>query len=308
MTVTRAIVIGGSGQIGGWLLRHLWDRGHEAVGTYATVPYPGLHPLQASDREAAARWLRDQRPDVVFYPAGFTFVDGCERDPEKARASNLEEPLNLARVAGDLGARFVYFSTDYVFSGRDGPDDENAPPDPPNVYGRAKLEAERAIADLLGDRALIARTSWVYGPERQGKNFAYQVVRRLIGGEPVMVPSDQVSSPSYGPDVALAAVRLVEDGHSGLFHVAGPEVISRLEFARGIAVGFGLDPSPIGSKPTAELSQGAPRPLRGGLATSKLAQALPGLMRPLSSSLQDFLQRLEAGEGWSDPRVRPSGP
>jgi dTDP-4-dehydrorhamnose reductase len=302
----KAIVIGGSGQIGSWLLRHLADRGHEGVGTFASVAYPGLHPLIASDRDEAAAWVRGQGPDVVFYPAGFTWVDGCEKDPGSARASNLEEPLNLARVVADLGARFVYFSTDYVFPGRNGPDDERSTPEPPNVYGMAKIEAERAIAEELGDRALIARTSWVYGPERQGKNFAYQVVRRLVGGEPVMVPSDQVSSPSYGPDVALATVRLVEDGHSGLFHVAGPEVVSRPAFARAIAEGFGLDPSPIGAKPTAELGQGAPRPLQGGLSTPRLDAALPGLMRPLSEAIRDFLGRLDAGEGWSDPRVRPA--
>ena len=299
----NAIVIGGSGQIGGWLLRHLADRGHGALGTYATVPYPGLHPLNAADRASAAAWLRAQGTEVVFYPAGFTYVDGCERDPSKARASNLEEPLNLARVASEIGARFVYFSTDYVFRGLDGPDAEGAVAAPPNAYGLAKLDAERAIIEVLGDRALVARTSWVYGPERQGKNFAYQVIRRLVAGEPVMVPSDQVSSPSYAPDVALAAVRLVEDGQSGLVHVAGPEVVSRPDFAKAIAEAFGLDAGAIGSKPTSELGQGAPRPLRGGLLTPRLDAALPGLMRPMSSCLKDFQARLDACEGWSDPRV-----
>lgn len=303
----KAIVIGGSGQIGGWLLRHLADRGHEGIGTFASVPYPGLQKLSASDREFAAGWLREHSPEVVFYPAGLTWVDGCERDPDLARASNLEEPLHLARVAADLGARFVYFSTDYVFpGGRGKPDAEDSPAEPLNVYGRAKLDAERAIAEALGDQALIARTSWVYGPERQGKNFAYQVVKRLVGGEPVMVPSDQRSSPSYGPDVALATIRLVEDGHSGLFHVAGPEVMSRPEFAKGIAEGFGLDTGAIGSKPTSELGQGAPRPLDGGLATPKLDTALPGVMRSLAESVADFARRLTSGEGWSDPKVAPS--
>ena len=80
-------------------------------------PYPGLVPLDAADLAAAAAWLREQRPDVVFYPAGFTWVDGCERDPARARAANLDQPLNLARVAAEVGARFVYFSTDYVFDG-----------------------------------------------------------------------------------------------------------------------------------------------------------------------------------------------
>src|SRR5437588_8377993 len=86
-TEMRAVVIGGSGQIGGWLLHWLAARGHDAVGTYATVPFPGLAPLDAADLVGAAAWLRGQRPDVVFYPAGFTWVDGCERDPDRARSA-----------------------------------------------------------------------------------------------------------------------------------------------------------------------------------------------------------------------------
>src|SRR5262245_60471787 len=106
----RAIVIGGSGQIGGWLLRVLAARGHEAVGTYATVAYPGLVHLDAADH-AAADWVRSQRADVLFYPAGFTWVDGCERDPARARAANLEQPLRLALAAAEDGGRVVSFST-----------------------------------------------------------------------------------------------------------------------------------------------------------------------------------------------------
>src|SRR4051794_34707160 len=141
----RCVVIGGSGQIGSWLLRELAGRGHQTVGTYATVPLPGLAPMDAADLDRAAAWVREQAPDVVFYPAGFTWVDGCERDPGRAYAANLEQPLNLARAAADEGARFVYFSTDYVFDGRDGPYDESARPRPLSAYGRSKLEAERAL-------------------------------------------------------------------------------------------------------------------------------------------------------------------
>src|SRR5688572_10381326 len=68
----KAVVVGGSGQIGGWLLRALGERGHEAVGTFATVAYPGLVHLDAADLKGSADWLRGQRPEVVFYPAGFT--------------------------------------------------------------------------------------------------------------------------------------------------------------------------------------------------------------------------------------------
>lgn len=299
----RAIVVGGSGQIGGWLLEVLNERGHEAIGTYGTVPFEGLEPLDAAD-PGAASWVRSRRPDVVFYPAGFTWVDGCERDPEKARAANCGQPLAVARAAAEVGARFAYFSTDYVFDGHHGPYAEDAPPNPLSVYGQAKLEAERALADELGDAQLTMRTSWVYGPERQGKNFAYQLVRTLSASQPLTCPSDQVSSPSYGPDVAAAAVLLVELGVSGLIHVVGPKVMDRVAFARALAVGFGLDPDLIIGKPTTDLGQGAPRPLLGGLLTPRLDALLPDHMRPLDPALADFVARVAPGEPWKDPRPK----
>jgi dTDP-4-dehydrorhamnose reductase len=284
----RAVVIGGSGQIGGWLLHVLSQRGHQAIGTYATAAYPGLIHLDAANLEGAATWLREQKPEVVFYPAGFTWVDGCEKDPARNRSANLEQPLNLARVSVQLGARFVHFSTDYLFDGAAGPYDESATPAPLNAYGRAKLDAELALTQEVGDGALIVRTCWVYGPEKQGKNFAHQVLKSLKEGRPLTCPSDQVSTPSYGPDVAQATVLLVEAGHSGVIHVAGPESIDRPGFARAIADNFGLDTALIASRPTAELSQGAARPLRGGLRINRLNELWPGVMRPLATALADF--------------------
>ena len=291
----RAVVVGGSGQIGGWLLRELVADGHDAVGTYATVAYPGLVPLDAADLDASAGWLRAQSADVVFYPAGFTWVDGCERDPAKARSANLEQPLNLARVAAERGARFVYFSTDYVFDGVSGPYTEGSPTNPLSSYGLAKRDAELALADELGDSVLTVRTSWVFGPERQGKNFAYQLARSLAAGKPIVCPSDQVSSPSYGPDVARAIVALVGRNRSGLVHVVGPEVIDRVTFAKSIAGAFGVDQRLIVAKPTAEIAPpgtSAPRPLNGGLLTPKLDAWLPDAMRPLSACLADFRAKL----------------
>lgn len=298
----RAVVIGGSGQIGGWLLRTLRAHGHEAVGTYATAPGPGLTHLDAADLEGAAAWVAARRPDVVFYPAGFTWVDGCERDPARARAANLEQPLNLGRVALRSGGRFVYFSTDYVFDGATGGYTEESPTNPLSVYGQVKLDAEHVLRAELGERALTVRTSWVFGPERQGKNFAYQVMRTLAEGRTMVCPTDQVANPSYGPDVAGAVVSLIERGRSGLVHLVGPEAIDRASWARRIATAFGLDPGPVVGRTTAELGQGAPRPLNASLRTPRLDAWLPGAFRPLDRCLDDF-RRLtsDPAEGWADP-------
>jgi dTDP-4-dehydrorhamnose reductase len=300
----RAVVIGGSGQIGGWLLRWLVERGHRAVGTYATVEFPGLVHLDATDLPGAAAWLREQRADVVFYPAGLTWVDGCERDPDLARSANLEQPLNLARVAAEQGARFVYFSTDYLFDGRDGPYVEEDPPRPLSVYGRAKYEAELALAEALGEALLTVRTTWAFGPERQGKNFAYQLVKTLGAGRPLVCPSDQVSNPSYSPDITRAVVLLAEAGHSGLIHVAGPDWIDRVRFAHALAATYKLDTGLIVARTTAELGQAAARPLRGGLRTRRLDACLPGVMRPLDQCLADFLAQMDGPGPWARPVSR----
>lgn len=291
----NAAVIGGSGQIGGWLIHWLEHRGHYALGTYATNPILGMMSFDAADQAEVSGWLRAIRPSVVFYPAGFTWVDGCERDPDKAMDANCHQPLFVAKTAHQLGSRFVYFSTDYVFDGSNGPNTESDEPRPLSVYGQSKLKAEQELINELGDDVLIIRTTWVYGPERQGKNFAYQLTKTLSQGQPVVCPNDQISNPTYGSDVALASVVLTERGESGVYHVAGPELMPRDQFARELAAGLGFNPNLIETKSTAELGQVAPRPLQGGLINARLNEYYPDLMRSPGQALPEFRQ---SGDPW----------
>jgi dTDP-4-dehydrorhamnose reductase len=101
----------------------------------------------------------------------------------------------------------VFFSNEYVFDGAAGPYAEDAPTNPPNVYGRHKLEAERLIAATLQDY-LIVRVCGVYGFERQGKNFVMALLARERRGEPMNVPSDQWGTPTYGDNLAAAVKEL----------------------------------------------------------------------------------------------------
>ena len=211
------------------------------------LPWSGSMPASGRPRRPGLRSSRPTSFSTRPVSPGWT---AASRDPGRAYAANLDEPLNLARVEADLGARFVYFSTDYVFDGTSGPYSEDSLANPLSVYGKAKHDAELALAGELGEAQLTVRTSWVFGPERQGKNFAYQLVRALSAGQSLVCPSDQVSSPSYGPDVARAVVLLAEEEQSGTVHVAGPETIDRVRFAQAIATAFGLALTGIEAKPT----------------------------------------------------------
>jgi dTDP-4-dehydrorhamnose reductase len=148
-----------------------------------------------------------------------------------------------------------------VFSGDAGPYGRERTPDPISAYGRVKLEAERVI----GRDGLILRTSMVYSDDPDSKNFHNFVRDALTAGKEVKAFSDQTGSPTYAPDLARFAAHSAGVRH-GLMHYAGPEVLTRVEFAVRVARAYGLKESLIRPVTSAELPLPAPRPKeRGGL-------------------------------------------
>src|SRR6266536_3053308 len=272
----RILVVGASGQVGTQVARLLPPG--SAIPTSRRAETPGSSALDlATVSEAEADELvRRLEIETIYCIGAMTHVDGCESTPELARRINCEGPVILAASAAKRGARFVYFSTDYVFNGQNGPYTEDAPGDPICAYGSSKWQGELAVRDAH-PAALVIRTTTVYGPDPNGRNFLYSLRKGLAGTKPFRVPADQISTPTYNLDLAAAVVALAESGAQGVFHVAGPDVVSRPEFARRAAVVMGLDPANLLGVSTAELAQVAARPLRGGLLTGKLAVYLPRL-------------------------------
>jgi dTDP-4-dehydrorhamnose reductase len=290
----RALVIGASGQVGALLLTSLRARGHDARGTYGHHVTPGLEPLDLTDHAAVARAVAAARPDWVFCPAGLSFVDYCEDHVDEAMAANRDGPAAAGRAAEAAGAGFVFYSSDYVFDGVTGPFGEDATPRPRSVYGRSKHEGERAVQAACR-RAVVIRTSVVYGPERQEKNSVYQLIRACREGKGFRLAVDQRTSPSYNADVAAASVELCERGQAGLWHIAGPEVLDRYAFALLICKEFGLDASRLTAVTTAALGQKAARPLDGGLKVAKAQAQLKTGLRSPAEGLHAMREAIERG-------------
>jgi len=292
----RALVIGASGQVGGALVKTLTARGHTVTGTYATVPVDGATRLDLRDHQAIESLIRAVAPDWIFCPGGLTHVDWCEDHPEAAVEINVTGPLLAARAGRALGVGFVYYSSEYVFDGEHGPYGEEGSPRPLSVYGKTKLQAEQALLSEI-PRALVIRTTVVYGPERQRKNFVYQLLQRCRSGKTMRAPMDQFSSPTYNQDLAAASVELAEQDALGLFHVAGAEVLSRYAFACLACQVFGLDASCVEPVPTASIAQRAPRPLHAGLRIDKVQRRLgPTCLRPPEAGLRAMREALECEE------------
>jgi dTDP-4-dehydrorhamnose reductase len=286
------LVVGASGQLGVELCRALRDGGSSHVVRSGRTSATGELTLDLArilTLEDAAAAVDPVRPDLILCAGAMTFVDGCEEHPDQAVRINTYGPSALAAYAHSCGIPFVYFSSDYVFAGaaeQPGPYAEDAKPDPVSVYGRTKLEGERAILRVHPE-ALVIRTSWVYGPDAAGKNFVSSLLRQLRAGERVRVPSDQISTPTFNRDLARVTLRLTESGMHGVIHVTGPELMSRLELAQAVARFFGLDGGLVEGVATAGLGQRAQRPLLSGLISQRLHEVgAEGRMRTLREGLE----------------------
>ena len=284
----RTLIVGASGFVGSVLQSAF---GSDAVGTYCAHPVEGLRQLDMRDGAAVQRLVAEVRPALIIQPAAQPNVDWCEDHEQESYDINVAGTRNVAEAARAAGARFAFFSTDYVFDGAAGPYAEDAPTNPPNVYGRHKLEAERLIAATLQDY-LIVRVCGVYGFERQGKNFVMGLLARGRRGEPMNVASDQRGTPTYGDNLAAAVKELALSGHRGIYHVVGPECLNRLSFARLACDVFGLDAGFLRPRTTAELGQRAPRPLRCGLQTAKVRAVLTTELVAPRRGLELMQQRL----------------
>lgn len=293
----RALVIGASGMVGGALTRALRQRGHEAIGTYRSHKIEDYFSLDVNDGPATESLVLQTKPDWIFCPAGMTRADLCEEKPSEAWKHTVEGPLNIGRIGQRIGAGFVFYSSSYVFDGQAGPYREDDQPNPLNVYGRCKWEAERAILAQL-DRWLILRTIVVYGPEAQGKNFVYQVLRAARNGTRMPVPIDQISNTTYSEDLASASVELIERNKTGLYHIAGLDSLDRYNFGRLVCKVFGYDPGFLDPLPTVQLSQRALRPLQAGLRTEKAQNELRTPLRGALEGLQAMKDEIMAQENW----------
>lgn len=282
----KALVVGATGQVGEHCLAAV-----QGAGTYYRHAREGLLPLDVNDAAAFERIVAEQQPDVLYLTAYLPNVDQCEEHPDATQGTNVGGVVNATRIANRHGCKLVFLSSEYVFDGVSGPYDEMALAKPLSVYGWQKLAAEHYIAAFSRDW-LIVRTTVVFSWESQGKNFVYRLRDTLERGQRIEVPDDQLSSPTYAPDLVRAMTALVAQDEDGVFHVAGPRVVSRYDFAVAAAEAFGLDHRLIVPVKTAELNQRARRPLNAGLRVDKVQRVLGRPMLDFREGLQEMASAL----------------
>jgi dTDP-4-dehydrorhamnose reductase len=268
----RIVVTGASGLLGGRIVEVL--RGDSPADRVVAVVRKGPAPAGESIRADLAAPDAPARVaaagDVVLHCAALADGDACERDPESARIQNLGVTEGLSRACAAAGTRFVFVSTDLVFDGEGRhyrPDQE---PQPLMVYGREKRAAERAALAAGGAGTCVVRVALVsgrgFGPRL---TVTEGLVQRLDARLPVRLYEDEWRSPVDADSVARALRALAtRPDLSGVFHLGGPERLTRHELGLRVARAVGA-PAELVTAGRREGHRGAPRPRDVSLDSSR---------------------------------------
>lgn len=244
------ILITGSNGMLGHDLREVLKDNHDLVLTTSKT-------LDITDKKQVMDFIGDSKPDIVINSAAYTDVDGCEENRDLAYAVNGEGVRNLALACREVDCALLHVSTDYVFDGtaRD-PIAEDGEIGPISVYGKSKLEGEKAILEIL-DKYFIVRTAWLYGIN--GKNFPKTMLELAENHSEITVVYDEVGTPTYTPDLAYGISQLIETDKYGIYHLTNSGSCSWCEFSRLI---FEIADKDVKVIPVtaSEFARPAPRP------------------------------------------------
>ena len=291
----KVFVTGVNGQLGHDVMIELKKRGHTAIGSGSRHSNtPDYVQLDITDAVAVRRILMEYHPDAVIHCAAWTAVDAAE-DPanyQAVRSVNVEGTKNVAGACADIGARMLYLSTDYVFSGRGESPWEPDCKDfsPLNVYGRSKLDGEFTVAEAL-QQFFVVRIAWVFGIN--GKNFVKTMLNVAKTHDTVRVVNDQIGTPTYTPDLSRLLVDMIETEKYGFYHATNEGgYISWYDFCCEIyrQAGRNINVIPVS---TSEYGlSAAVRPLNSRLDKSKLITAGFTPLPPWQDALHRYLVAL----------------
>lgn len=283
------LVTGANGQLGCEMRR----LGAVSPNNYI---FTDVAELDITDSDAVMHVVKECAVEAIVNCAAYTNVDKAESDEAMAELINAVAVGNLARAMKEVGGTLFHVSTDYVF-GREGntPRTEDMPLDPLGVYGRTKLHGEEAIAQS-GCKALIFRTAWLYS--EFGNNFLKTMMRQTAEREQINVVFDQVGTPTYAGDLALAIFSIIEagvyEGNEGIYHFSDEGVCSWYDFAVEIAAAAGNTSCRINPCHSSEFPSPVTRPPYSVLDKTKIKNTFDIDIPHWRESMEYCIKRIKA--------------
>ena len=283
------LVTGANGQLGNEMRR----LGAVSPNNYI---FTDVAELDITNADAVMYVAKHYSIDAIINCAAYTNVDKAESDEATAELINATAVANLAAAMKEVGGTLFHVSTDYVF-GSEGntPRTEEMPLNPLGVYGRTKLHGEQAILES-GCKALIFRTAWLYS--EFGNNFLKTMLRLTAEKEQLTVVFDQVGTPTYAGDLALAIFSIIEagvyEGNEGVYHFSNEGVCSWYDFAVEIAAAAGHTNCRINPCHSSEFPSPVTRPPYSVLDKTKIKNTFDIDIPHWRESMEYCIKRIKA--------------
>ncbi len=307
----RLLITGASGLLGLNVALEA-ARKHEVIGitrkALSGTPFAVLQSDMTSPGSVDVIFER-VRPEAVIHCAAIADVDLCEREPALARQTNAELPARIAEACLRWRARLVHISTDAVFDGtKAGCYTEMDAPNPTGTYAISKLQGEQAVRSL-DPFAIVARVNF-YGWSLTGnRSLAEFFFGNLSQGHSVSGFTDVTFCPMLANHVGILLLQMLEAGLHGLYHVVGPDALTKFQFGVELAREFGLDERQIQPFSVDRSALVARRAHNLWLSTAKLSTDLGMRLPEFSTGLSQFHEQYRQGypqklRSYQQPEVR----
>jgi dTDP-4-dehydrorhamnose reductase len=281
----KTAVISGTGRIGKVLLSLYKEIYPDSVGTARDRTVPDLKYLDLLSCDIGPLGLSKAGYKNAVITAGISRLNVCEVEKDYARRMT-EGTMDLIQQLVREGIKPIYISSDYVFDGRTGNYDDNAPTNPLNEYGKQKAEIEKRIKEICNGNYMIARFSKVFTLERGDGTIFDEMASTLISGGTLQAAFDQIFSPTLLLDAVNAVKALQAKDVTGIVNICSPEVWSRYDLALNMADHLGIDPVKVKKVSLDDLNENFKRPKNTSMATERLKKETQSKFMPISQCIK----------------------
>ncbi len=276
----KVLITGANGFLGQHLTLFLVAKNFEVFAAgrnNCTIPNQHLFTfinLQLTQKQAVDDAVQKIQPHIIIHTAAMSKPNECEQNKDVCLLNNVDATSYLVAAANNVQAKFIFISTDFVF-GEGGPHQEDEKPSPLNFYGQSKLLAEKIVQANIPQYTIV-RPVLIYGKIWNGirPTFLHWVKNNLEIGKAIKVVSDQLRTPTFVNDLCNGIVSIIYKNATGIFHLAGKDVLSPFEMALTVARVLHLDNSLIENVTSATFHEPVQRAKQSGLYINKAIQQL----------------------------------
>ena len=279
----KILVTGVKGQLGYDVVKLLNEKSIQCIGV-------DIDDFDLTSENEVRNYILNYSPTAVIHCAAYTAVDKAEDDKEICYNVNVSGTSNVAKICSEIGAKLMYFSTDYVFDGKgEDPFEISDVPNPINYYGYTKLQGELEVTKALSNY-FIVRISWAFG--FNGNNFIKTMLKLGSKRDFINVVNDQTGSPTYTKDLSKLAVDMIHTDKYGIYHVTNEGFCSWYDFANEIFQGSNLNVS-VRPVSTDEYITRAKRPHNSRLSKKSLIDNGFNLLPMWQDALLRYLDEIK---------------